>query len=222
MNLFGVAGAISINIISLRPASCFTGICATIFSRNAFRNLWPDLIDRPSVSRLRICSVRKRSIRQRTDSPRRTSKRALVREAWQRSFGAGFRSLSPRFKKTGAASRARWNCSDPNAHTTISRIFTMKQAFPISSRCLAQTTISQIQGVPQFGDDFHLGQLLLKQRLFPLFPTHRRVLSRKQTEIRNQRSEIRGQKSEVAEASGWSRKVCFTPEKLPTWVIVPA
>src|SRR2546421_12130926 len=28
------------------------------------------------------------------------------------------------------------------------------------------------------------------------------------------------QKSEVAEASGWSRKACFTPEKLPTWVIV--
>src|SRR4029077_11565596 len=127
-----------------------------------------------------------------------------------------FRNCLPsRFKKTGAASRARWNCSDPNAHTSVSRIFTTKQAFPISSRCLAQTTILQIQSVPQFGDDFHLGQLPLKQRLFSLFPAHRLILSRKQTEIRNQ-------KSEVAEASGWSRKVCFTPEKLPTWVIVPA
>src|SRR6266403_3471796 len=202
MNLFGVAGAISINIISLRPASCFTGICATIFSRNAFRNLWPDLIDRPSVSRSRICSVRKRSIRQRKESPRSTSKHALVREAWQRSFGTGFRQLSPRLKKTRAASRARWNCSDPNAHTTISRIFTMKQAFPISSRCLAQTTILQIQSVPQFGDDFHLGQLLLKQRLFPLLPAHRLILSRKQTEIRNQRSEVRGRRSKWLVAKG--------------------
>src|SRR5882762_7193563 len=54
------------------------------------------------------------------------------------------------------------------------------------------------------------------------------ILSRKQTEIRNQPPAQRtygpagGQKSEVAEASGWSRKVCFTPEKLPTWVIVAA
>src|SRR6266481_6227942 len=202
MNLFGVAGPIFTNIISRLPASCFTGICATIFSRNAFRNLWPDLIDRPSVSRSRICSARKRSIRQRTDSLRRTNRTALVREAWQRSFGAGFRNLSPRFKKTGAASRARWNCSDPNAHTSIGRIFTTKQAFPISSRCLAQTTILQIQSVPQFGDDFHLGQLLLKQRLFPLLPAHRLILSKKQTEIRNQRSEVRGRRSKWLVAKG--------------------
>src|SRR6266404_2784946 len=217
MHLFGVAGAISINIISLRPASCFTGICATIFSRNAFRNLWPDLIDRPSVSRLRICSVRKRSIRQRTDSPRRTNRTALVRETRQRSFGAGFRNCLPsRFKKTGAASRARWNCSDPNAHTSISRIFTTKQAFPISSRCLAQTTILQIQSVPQFRDDFHLGQLPLKQRLFPLFPAHRLILSRKQTEIRNQppaqrtygRREVKSQRSQK-QAVG--RERCVSP-----------
>src|SRR4029077_7032881 len=114
-----------------------------------------------------------------------------------------FRNCLPsRFKKTGAASRARWNCSDPNAHTSISPIFTMKQAFPISSRCLAQTTISQIQGVPQFGDDFHLGQLLLKQRLFPLFPAHRPILSKKQTEIRNQRSEVRGLRSKWLVAKG--------------------
>jgi len=33
----------------------------------------------------------------------------------------------------------------------------------------------QIQSVPQFGDDFHFGQL----------PAHRPILSRKQTEIRN-------------------------------------
>src|SRR5438876_2666510 len=218
MNRFGVVGEISTNIISLRPASCFTGICATIFFRNASRILSPGWIDPRNGSRSQICSVRKRS----------TSKRALVREAWQRSFGTGFRYLSPRFKKTGAASRARWNCSDPNAHTSISRIFTTKQAFPISSRCLAQTTILQIQSVSQFRDDFHLGQLPLKQRLFPLFPAHRLILSRKQTEIRNQPPAQRtygpagGQKSEVAEASGCSRKACFTPEKLPTWVIAPA
>jgi hypothetical protein len=41
--------AISTNIISLRPASFFTGICATTFSRNASRNLWPGLIDRPNA-----------------------------------------------------------------------------------------------------------------------------------------------------------------------------
>src|SRR5437763_10895862 len=37
---------ISTNIISLLPASCFIGTFATIFSRNAFRNLLPDLNNR--------------------------------------------------------------------------------------------------------------------------------------------------------------------------------
>src|SRR6202040_514 len=66
----------------------FTGKLATISFRSVSRNLSPVSIDPRNGSRSQICSARKRSIRQRTDSPRRTRKRASARSAatrlWRR------------------------------------------------------------------------------------------------------------------------------------------
>ena len=104
-----------------------------------------------------------------------------------KSFGGGFRNwLSARFKKTRAADGGRLNCNrldrDANIDARIGWIFPAKQTFPIGSRSPAEPAISQIQSVPQSGNDFHLGQLPLKQGLFPLFHAHWLLLSRKQAE----------------------------------------
>ena len=100
-----------------------------------------------------------------------------MREARQRTFGAGFGNWSSGFKKTGTANCARLNCHrfdrDANSDARIRWISLAKQTFPIGSGCFAQTTILQIQSVPQSGNDFYLGQLSLKQGPFPVFHAHR-------------------------------------------------
>src|SRR5438876_6446787 len=94
-----------------------------------------------------------------------------------------------------------------------------------------ETSVPNQLALPRTNDDIANPERAAVRRRLPPWPapcSSPYFVSRKQTEIRNQPPAQRtygpagGQKSEVAEASGCSRKACFTPEKLPTWVIAPA
>src|SRR5437868_14820569 len=93
-----------------------------------------------------------------------------------------------------------------------------------------ETSVPNQLSLPRTNDDIANPERVAVPRRFPPWPAPFETAPVsplpcsspyfEQEADRNQKSAsgpAGGQKSEVAEASGCSRKACFTPEKLPTW-----
>jgi len=95
------------------------------------------------------------------------------------------------FKKTRAASGARFDRRHANRHACVSWIFGAEQPLPISPRGFAEGAIAKVQRFAKSANDFGLGKLSLKRCFFRWLPLHR-LLSKQEADRRFAGRELYG------------------------------